>query len=238
MYRIRLNKFEGPLDLLLLLIQRAEIDIFDIPIANITDEYLAHVRLMESVDYDGVADFVYMASLLIGIKVRMLLPRPAPDEVEQEMVDPRQELVERLLEYRRYKEAAQKLGQQHEQRAVLHTRGAASASPFAEGLEVLVNISVYDLINALRRVLVDAPDAPVIAMASRDYSADEQRRFVLQAVEASGSLAFTDLVRQKSKMFIITTFVAILEMVHRGLIVLLAASSEDDFMVAQGPASG
>ena len=213
------------------------IDIFDIPIAHITDEYLAHIRLMESVDLDGVADFLYLASLLIGIKVRMLLPKPVP-EVEGETADPRQELVERLLEYRRFKEAAKKLSQQHKQRAAYFTRGEASVSAFAEAPEILVNTSIYDLISALRRVLVDAPEEPTIAIAVRDYSVEEQRRFVLQAVAANGSIAFADLVRRRSKKFIITTFLAILEMAQRGQIVLAAVPSDDDFVVKQGPTNG
>ncbi len=235
MYRIRLEEFEGPLDLLLFLIQREEIDIFDIPIAHITDEYLAHVRLLEFIDLDGVADFLYLASLLIAIKVRMLLPRPVL-EAEGEPVDPRQELVERLLEYRRFKEAAQKLKEQQEQRAAHFTRGEASASSFAEAPEDLVNTTIYDLISALRRVLVDAPDEPTLAITSRDYSIEEQRRFVLQAVEADGAVAFTELMRLRSKQFVITTFLAILEMARRGQIVIVAAPSDDDFIIEQGPA--
>ena len=111
MYRIRLQEFEGPLDLLLFFIQRDELDIYDIPIAQITDEFLGYVRLIEEIDLDGVADFIYMAALLIHIKARMLLPRPDLDE-EGEPIDPRQELVERLLEYVRYKEAAEELAVQ------------------------------------------------------------------------------------------------------------------------------
>ena len=129
MYRIQLKDFEGPLDLLLFLIRRDELDIFDIPIAAITHEYLEYVRVLEDIDLDGAADFIYMAALLIGIKARMLLPSPETDD-ESEALDPRQELVERLLEYRRYKEAAEKLGTLSEERSMLFTRGKASAPQF------------------------------------------------------------------------------------------------------------
>ena len=154
MYRIQLQEFEGPLDLLLFFIQRDEIDIFDIPIARITDEYLEYVRLMEEIDLDGVADFIYMAALLINVKVRMLLPRPELDE-DGEPIDPRRELVERLLEYMRYKEASEGLAVYHENRANLFTRGAASAQQdlFERAMpETLVNTTLFDLISALRRL--------------------------------------------------------------------------------------
>ena len=165
MYRVRLQDFEGPLDLLLFFIRRDELDIYDIPIADITDEFLGYVRLMEEIDLDGVAEFIYMAALLISIKARMLLPRPDLDD-DGEAIDPRQELVERLLEYMRYKEAAQTLEAKEEQRAELFTRGEASAVALAENApeEVLVNTTLFDLIGALRRILTEAPEEPVHAV--------------------------------------------------------------------------
>ncbi len=237
MFRIQLKEFEGPLDLLLFLIQRDEVDIFDIPIARITDEYLAHVRQMAHVDLNGVAEFLYLASLLVSIKVRMLLPQPEADS-EEELIDPRQELVARLLEYQRYKEAAHKLVDQQAQRAVFFTRGQASASEFAEGSETLVNTTVYDLISALRRVLTDAPEEPVLAIDSAGYSVEKQRRYVLQAVENSSGVAFTTLVHLRSRKFVIATFLAILEMVQRGQLVILSVLTDNDFMIGLGAANG
>ena len=235
MYRIQLEKFEGPLDLLLFLIQRDEIDILDIPIARITDEYLGHVRLMETIDLDGVADFLYLASMLISIKVRMLLPQ---QEEESEPLDPRQELVERLLEYRRYKEAAGRLGMQHDERSRFFTRGEASASEFTSMPEHLVNTSTYNLISALRRILVDAPEEPTLAIAAREYSLAELRSFVLEAVAVRGVMSFAVLVRLKSKKFIIGAFLAVLEMAQLGQVVIRAATSENDFLVGPTTANG
>ena len=237
MYRIQLQEFEGPLDLLLFFIQRDELDIFDIPIAQITDEYLAYVRLMEKIDLDGVADFIYMAALLINVKVRMLLPRPELDE-EGEPIDPRRELVERLLEYMRFKEAAEGLTVYHEQRANLFTRGAASAQQdqFERVMpETLVNTTLFDLISALRRVLTEAPETPVFALEAVDYTVEQQRVFVLEQLALHGQVAFVELVRHHDKSFIITTFLAILEMAQRGAVWLSPTASADDFYVKPVP---
>ena len=236
MYRVRLEDFEGPLDLLLFFIKRDELDIYDIPIAKIADEFLSYVRLMEEVDLDGVGDFIFMAALLINIKVRMLLPRPELDE-EGEPIDPRRELVERLLEYIRFKEAAAELNEFHEQRGQHFVRGAASEqqSLFEEAMpETLVNTSLFDLISALRRVLIEASEEPVHEIEHREYSVTEQRGYVLDQLAARGKRTFVELARRKPKSFIIATFLAILEMAREGSVVLSRTEAADDFYVAPG----
>ena len=233
MYRIQVQEFEGPLDLLLFFIRRDELDIFDIPIAQIADEYLAYVRVMEDVDLDGVADFIYMAALLINIKVRMLLPRPELDE-DGEPIDPRRELVERLLEYIRYKEAAEGLDVIHQQRANLFTRGEASSQEelfFYETPETLVNTTLFDLVSALRRVLTEAPETPVFALEAVEYTVEGQREYVLEQLDRRGRVAFVALARHGNKGFIIATFLAILEMAQRGVVWLTSTETADDFYV-------
>jgi len=237
MYRIQLQEFEGPLDLLLFFIQRDELDIFDIPIAQITDEYLEYVRLIEEIDLDGVADFIYMAALLINVKVRMLLPRPELDE-DGEPIDPRRELVERLLEYMRYKEAAEGLAVYHENRANLFTRGAASAQrdQFERAApETLVNTTLFDLISALRRVLTEVPETPVFALEAVDYTVEQQRLYVLDHLERHGRVTFIELARHWDKGFIIATFLAILELAQRSALWLSPTESADDFYVNPMP---
>ena len=160
MYRVELQQFEGPMDLLLFFIKRDEVDVYDIPIARIADEYLAYVRLLEEIDLDGVGDFIYMAALLINIKARMLLPSEETDE-DGEAVDPRRELVERLLEYVRFKEAADQLSTRREGRREHFTRGDASAhrEQVEEEHDVEVDASVYDLVEALGEMLEEDDDA-------------------------------------------------------------------------------
>jgi segregation and condensation protein A len=234
MYRVQLQQFEGPMDLLLFFIKRDEIDIYDIPIARIADEYLAYVRLLEEIDLDGVGDFIYMAALLINIKARMLLPNPEVDE-EGEPIDPRQELVERLMEYVRFKEASSQLETQRERRAEHFTRGEASSmrEDVAEDHEVEVDASVYDLVQALGRLLAEAPDddKPTHEVEPLKYSVEEQQQYVLERIQSEPDVPFSDLVRNQPKAFIIATFLAILELTRLHYIGLVIEESRTDFRV-------
>ena len=232
MYRVQLDQFEGPLDLLLFFIRRDELDIYDIPVAQITDEYLAYVRLMEQVDLDGAADFIYMAALLISIKARMLLPRQELDE-EGEPIDPRKELVERLLEYIRYKEAATHLERNWIDRHQLMPRGAASSEQdrLAASVEVTYKVSLFDLMSALQRVLERAPDeTDQHRLPPYEYTIDEQRSFVIAQL-SRGISSFVKLVEGRPKPFIIVTFLAILEMLQRQDITLISGVSHEDFAI-------
>lgn len=233
MYRVQLENFEGPLDLLLFFIRRDELDIYDIPIARITDEYLAYVRVLEEIDLDGVADFIYMAAILIGIKARMLLPRPELDE-EGEPIDPRAELVQRLLEYMRYKEAAQHLEGRLEERGERFVRGAASAvdPALAGAAEPTYRVSVYDLITVLKRVLATAEAGAVLHPVRRyEYMLEAQQAYVLERV-ARGPVSFVALVRERPRAFIITAFLAVLELVQRRAVRIVAGLSNEDFQLA------
>ncbi len=216
MYRIRIEDFEGPLDLLLYFIRRDELDVFDIPIAQIADEYLEYVRLLERVDLDSVGDFLYMAALLIHIKARMLLPKQAVDD-EGDAIDPRRELVERLLEYVRFKEASANLTDLHENRSDRFTRGHASSErPRWEGqVEVSYDASVFDLISALRRILTEAPEEPSHAVVREEYTIEEQQKFILGILAKQTTVSFASAVSGRSKSFIIAAFLGILELVRQ-----------------------
>lgn len=232
MYRVQLQDFEGPLDLLLLLINRNEIDIFDIPIAQITNEYLSYVELIEAIDLDGVAEFIYFAALLISVKARMLLPSPEEDE-EGEPIDPRQEIVERLLEYVQYKNAAETLDEQFKQRSLLFTRGQAStpAQSMMPEQDILVKRTVFDLIDTLRDVLKNAPEEPTITIASRKHSIEEQCEYIRDAVFAEEQVSFSGMVMGKTRYFIVVTFLAALEMAYSGEVFVSNAPDGEDFVI-------
>ncbi len=230
MYRVQLDQFEGPLDLLLFFIRRDELDIYDIPVAQITDEYLGYVRLLEQVDLDGAAEFIYIAALLISIKARLLLPRQELDE-DGEPIDPRKELVERLLEYIRYKEAATHLERSWNRRHELMPRGAASSEQdrLAASVEVTYKVSVFDLMSALQRVLERAPDEePKHELPPYEYTIDEQRAYVMSSL-SRGISSFVKLVENRSKPFVIVTFLAILEMLQRQTVTLVSGITPEDF---------
>ena len=234
MYRVRLKDFEGPLDLLLFFIRRDEIDIFDIPIARIADEFLEHVRCLETVDLDGAADFIFMAALLIELKVKMLLPRPVIDE-EGDQVDPRQDLVDRLVEYMRFKEVAKSLAARQDERAKLFTRGEAYELPVEDDDESYVNTTLSDLVMALGRVLSEEAEAPSLIVETPRVTVEEQRVFIRDALERHRRVAFADLVRDNSKTFIITTFLAVLEMAQLSEVWLTLMPESDDFFVQRLP---
>ena len=230
MYRVRLDQFQGPLDLLLFFIQRDELDIYDIPIAQIADEFLEYVRVLEQIDLDGVGDFLYMAAVLINIKTRMLLPSPEVDD-EGEPIDPRAELVERLLEYVRFKEAATGLSDHFDKRSELFTRGEASGeSAFkVDAPPVVEDASIFDLISALRRVLTEAEDNQQHEIESETYTIELQREYIHEQLAQEGRVSFVGLVTRRSKAFIVTTFLAVLEMARLGEIALSLVGGADDF---------
>ena len=225
------------MDLLLFFIKRDEIDVYDIPIAQIADEYLAYVRLLEEIDLDGVGDFIYMAALLINIKARMLLPSTETDE-EGEPVDPRRELVERLLEYVRFKEASEQLATRRERRNELFTRGDASAhrEQIEERHDADIDASLYDLVEALGSLLEEAEDEdsdPVHEVEPLEYSVDEQQEYVLQALRGGDRVSFRSLVRRRSKGFIIATFLAVLELTRQHYLHLELSDDAESFALQE-----
>lgn len=235
MYRVELEQFEGPMDLLLFFIRRDEIDIYDIPIARIADEYLAYVRVMEEIDLDGVGDFVYMAALLINIKARMLLPSQEAND-EGDAVDPRRELVERLLEYVRFKEAADQLSTRREQRREHFVRGDASAARerVEESHEVEVDASVFELVEALGRVLEtdeENEEEPVHEVEPVEYTIEEQQRHVLQRLRRESEVSFRTLIQGESRGFVIATFLALLELARQQYLRLRVEDRASDFSV-------
>ena len=232
MYKIRLHQFEGPLDLLLFFIRRDELDIHDIPISSIADEFLEYVTYMEEVDLDGVGDFLYMAAVLINIKARLLLPSKELNE-EGDPIDPRAELIERLLEYVRFKEAAEALVDKYDDRAEKFTRGASSSgmNSLSSPEDELVDATVFDLIAALRKVLTEAPDEIFHEIAPESYSLEEQQLFLKNELLIGERTSFVGLAQTRSKAFIITTFLAILEMARLGEINIFISGEPDDFFI-------
>ncbi len=242
MYRVQLDHFEGPLDLLLFFIRRDELDIHDIPIARITDEYLEAVRVLEQIDLDAAADFIYTAALLIQIKARMLMPRPELDD-DGEPVDPRKELVDRLLEYVRFKEAAGDLAGRFEARQRLYTRGQAADERDRLGPdedEVTYRATLFDLVRALGaaidRSLEARADEFRHAIVRESYALDEQREWVLSRL-AQGGASFQTLVAQRSKAFVIVTFLAVLDLAQRQAIRIVFGFGPEDFALEPSTAA-
>jgi segregation and condensation protein A len=209
---VQLEIFEGPLDLLLHLIKKNEVSITDIPIAVITEQYLATVELMQTLNLDMAGEFLVMAATLIHIKSRMLLPADDDEPDEEEGPDPRAELVRRLLEYQRYKDAAAQL----EQREVL-TRDVfvRSAAPTEEaGPREFREVSVFELLGALKRVIDRLPKDIVHEVTLEKVTVREKMTLLLDTLHAQSRVVFESLFAGvRSRLEIVVTFLAMLELV-------------------------
>ncbi len=233
MYKVQLELFEGPLDLLLFFIKRDEIDIYDIPIAKITGEFLEYVNLIQLLDLETAGDFILMASILMHIKVRMLLPKEV-DEKGQE-IDPRDELVARLLEYKRYKEMSEDLGFLESTQRKISFRGYYDEDPtesFADTEKFLKNITVFDLAKAYKKVMDQQKPDIVHEIKKVSVSIDEQISFIKTKLQEFGELHFISLItNMKEKIRIVVTFIALLEMTKNGELGIRESSEFNDFVV-------
>ncbi|MCC7176153.1 MAG: segregation/condensation protein A [Bryobacterales bacterium] len=231
---VHLEHYEGPLDLLLDLIRKQQINIYDIPIASITSQYLEYMQQALSLDMELGAEFVYMAATLIHIKSRMLLPRdPALEDISPED-DPRRELVDRLLEHERFKNAAEMLQQKLlvEENVWSNPQMLAFLDE-AESQELAVTL--IDLVRTFQQVLDRAKNRPVYAVEGEDVSVPEMiqtLRSLLETLPARESLSVVDLLeRQRSRRAMVALFLAILEMVKMQAIVLSQRDAFGDIAV-------
>jgi segregation and condensation protein A len=217
-YKVKLKIFEGPMDLLLHLIVKHEIDIYDIPIALITREYLEYLDLMTTLNLDVAGEFLVMAASLTQIKSRMLLPPEEADQDEEGGVDPRQELVERLLEYKKYKEASLDLKGQENLWIDTYAHGAHDNIKEEQEL-VLVNLNLMDLIEAFRKVL-DRPAAGGIhEITVEAMTIKEKITWIMETLDNYDSIRFEDLFSGRpERTEIIVTFLALLEIIRLRLV--------------------
>ncbi|MBZ5611111.1 MAG: segregation/condensation protein A [Acidobacteriia bacterium] len=218
-----LAQYDGPLDLLLDLIRKQEINIYDIPIASITQQYLEYMQRAAELDIELSAEFVYMAATLIHIKSRMLLPRdPELDKITGEE-DPRQELVDRLLEHERFKNAAEMLQQKRLVEEVAWSNPQINQF-LSEEEEQGLDVTIFDLVKAFQAVLERAKNRPMYEVRQDDVSVPDMIRYlenVFRDLPKSEALSATELFeRQKSRRAMICLFLAILELVRRQALVL------------------
>jgi len=236
LYKIKLDQFEGPLDLLLFFIKRDELNIYDIPISRITKEFLEYVNLIKLLDLEVAGDFILMASTLMHIKVRMLLPREFDEKGEE--IDPRAELVKALLEYKRYKEVTEELAYYESNQRKMSFRGNFSADEKVAVPEydiLLKNVTVYDLAKAFKHALDNFKEEPVHEVKRLNISIEEQISFILGKIEEAEEINFLNLVNEiKEKIRIIVTFIAILELVKMSKIKIKESANFNDFMIIKG----
>ncbi len=237
MYNIRLDNFEGPLDLLLFFIKRDEYDIYDIPIASITQEFLEYVKVLELLDLELAGEFLVMASMLVQIKAQMLLPREEkqglePGEVDDD--DPRAELVRRLLEYKRYREATDTLSLSAEnQRYVMYRSVFEAEEIHATNTGEYRNATLFDLLKALKRAVEKAPDKADPHVVTRfPITVEEKSTEIMSLLASKPSVRFFELIGGLTRMHIVVTFLALLELAKIHRIIIQQDDKFDDIVVA------
>jgi segregation and condensation protein A len=218
-YPVRLQNFEGPLDLLLHLIRKHELSIYDIPIALITQQYVGYIEVMQEMNLDVAGEFLVMAATLIHIKSRMLLPRPDPSQEEPEE-DPREALMRRLLEHQKFKAAAELLHERETVRSAQWTRADGPIAEIAgEAPEPELEIDLFSLISAFRAVVERAKQRPKIYLPGEQMPIEDRIAQLLARLSESEACGFEDLFADmQSRAGMIVTFLAILEMIRLKLI--------------------
>jgi segregation and condensation protein A len=219
-YAIKLDVFEGPLDLLLYLIKKNQIDIYNIPIAIITEQYLQHLDLMRSLDLDLAGEYLVMAATLIHIKSRMLLPVEEKEEESEEEQDPRAELVRQLLEYQSFKEAALNLGSRSILERDFFKRGEMTVEPAElDETETLVEVSIFELVEAFRKAVATLEKEDLLEIDRERISLSDRINEILEDLSREKSLSFEDLLKNVSgRRGIVYTFLAILELMKMQII--------------------
>jgi len=240
-YRIQLPQFEGPFDLLLFFIERDELDIHDIPIATITNDFLDYINHMQEMNIELASEFILVAATLMRIKAKMLLPRPVLNE-EGEEIDPRQELVQRLLEYKRYKEVLAQLSDMETAQSQRALRGYAKAeeklflqAEYPE--EELIGIDLFTLMRTFRRVMDRHSDSlrkPSHVIRRYPYDIEEVKGSIIQIVEQKERIDFLTLILQhEDRIFAVFSFLGILELVQGQYVSLTMGEGYNNFWIVK-----
>ena len=220
MYKIQLNNFEGPIDLLLYFIRRDELDIYDIPIAKITKEFIDAVEEWERVHLHVVGDFIVMASTLMRIKAKLLLPRPELGD-DGEIIDPRKELVQQLVEYKRFKDAAEmlrNLSDERDQKFCRQLEPIILTDELDSEENIILDVTLYDLARFFKSVMDNMPVVSQFELHREPVRLEKQKEFIFKYFDGDGRLKFSTILdKLKTRMEIVVTFLAVLDLVREGI---------------------
>jgi segregation and condensation protein A len=238
-YEIKLPLFEGPFDLLLFFIERDELDIYDIPISKITNDFLDYVHQLETLEIEVASDFILFAATLMKIKSRMLLPRPELNE-KGELVDPREELVRNLLEYKKYKSVVEELSNLEQDRLSKEKRGnlvkeLEELSKVEDVEAELQHLDLYKLLHVFQKCmsrLAARADETTHTIIQFPYTIEQQKAFVLEKISFKKQVPFTEFISYNpDKIFVIYTFLAILELLQLSELTLVLGEGFNNFWV-------
>jgi segregation and condensation protein A len=238
-FEIKLPLFEGPFDLMLFFIERDELDIYDIPISKITNDFLDYIHHLEKMEIEVASDFILFAATLMKIKSRMLLPRPEFNETGEE-VDPREELIRNLLEYKKYKSIVGDLATLEWERLSKEKRGNIAAELHAlvkvEDVDAeMQHVDLYKLLKVFQRTIAkmaSREDQTTHTVIQYPYTITQQKDFVLEKISFKKQVPFTDFIAYKAdKIFVIYTFLAILELLQLELVTIVIGEGFNNFWV-------
>jgi segregation and condensation protein A len=241
-FEIKLPLFEGPFDLLLFFIQRDELDIYDIPISEITTEFLSYINQLEKLNIEVASEFILVAASLMRIKAKMLLPRPQMDDEGNE-IDPREDLVKHLLEYKKYKSVVKELGQMEEARMDMNVRGniLPELKSLTKGTDVeteLQDLDLYKLLKVFQRALSrfeEEQNRPVHQVIPYPYTIEDQKEKILNNLLKKKKVAFLDLIMEDNeKIVLIFNFLAILELLQSQEIGIVMGDGFNNFWLEIG----
>lgn len=238
-YQIKLPQFEGPFDLLLFFIERDELDIYNIPITRITNEFLEYIRQQESLNIELSSDFILFVSTLMRIKAKMLLPRKELDEQGNE-IDPRQELVNKILEYKKFKEASAKMAEMEARRMLMVKRGniqqelSAIGEETGEGTEIQ-NITLFKLMRAFDRAMKkyhDRISRPVHTVVQYHYTMEGSRDFMLSMARQKRTIVFEEIFDHcENRVHAIFLFLSLLELVQQRFLKIITGEGKNNFII-------
>lgn len=234
---VKLPVFEGPLDLLLYLVEKNELDIYDIPIAAITHQYLEHLQFMEELNLEIAGEFILMAASLIRLKAQMLLPRP---ELAGEAVDPRTELVEALLEYQKYKRSAEFLAVREEEERKLAPRRDFSFVERKDEVILERSVNLFDLVAAFQKILGRLPsESPTYEIDYTQISLEERAAIIRKMLAQKPEIGFEELFSDLPvRLIMVVTFLAVLELAKRQEIHIIQPSPFGPLLVRAGSQLG
>ncbi len=238
-YQIKLPQFEGPFDLLLFFIERDELDIYNIPIANITNEFLAYIKNLEALNIELASEFILFVSTLMRIKARMLLPRREKDAQGND-IDPRQELVDKILEYKRFKQASEVMATMEADRLMQQKRGNIVTEMHeisetqSEGTEIQA-VTMYKLLQAYEKAIKRFNERmfkPQHVVVKYNYSLEGQRVFLVDHMKEQKRIPFEMLFDQcESRIHAIFTFLAMLELIQQKYLTILVGMGRNNFIL-------
>ena len=237
MYKIVLPNFQGPFELLLYFIKRDELNIYDIPIAKIADEFLNYIKLMKKFDLEVAGEFIVMAANLMYIKTQMLLPRPVSED-GSEVEDPREQLVQNILEYLQFKDAAKKLNENLKVKQYMFGRGNFTAEYQQANFDnVYKNATLFDILKSFAKVLQRqlVKDEHVHVVEIEAVNIEDKRNLIKDSLKQYKRISFRELTKDANKLNVVVTFLALLDLIKNGIVFIKQDEIFDDIIILKVP---